>query len=48
MFGVALQTLDLTEHTRLMGQVAPTLKALCAEVERIREGDLAQPVRDIA
>ncbi|MEU6814083.1 hypothetical protein [Streptomyces sp. NPDC046860] len=38
----------MTEHTRLLGAVAPALKDLCAEVERVRNGEIAKPVREIA
>ncbi|MEU9344153.1 hypothetical protein AB0D74_23430 [Streptomyces sp. NPDC048278] len=45
--GVVLHTVDLTEHTRLLGEVAPTLKELSAQATRIREGEIAKPVREI-
>ncbi|MGW4289674.1 hypothetical protein ACWEIK_22390 [Streptomyces sp. NPDC004673] len=38
----------MTEQTRLLGAVAPALKDLCAEVERVRNGEIAKPVREIA
>ncbi|MFF4256601.1 hypothetical protein ACFY1L_35990 [Streptomyces sp. NPDC001663] len=38
----------MSEHTRLLGQVAPALKDLREEAERIREGDITRPVREIA
>ncbi|MYS55069.1 hypothetical protein GTW46_34295, partial [Streptomyces sp. SID6013] len=38
----------MTEHTRLLGEVAPALKELSAEAARIREGEIAKPVREIA
>ncbi|MCW8379782.1 hypothetical protein [Streptomyces justiciae] len=38
----------MSEHTRLLGQVAPTLKNLREEADRIREGDITKPVREIA
>ncbi|MEU9290284.1 hypothetical protein AB0D57_38020 [Streptomyces sp. NPDC048275] len=43
-----MQSLDRTEHTRLLGQVAPALKDLREEAERIRAGDITKPVREIA
>jgi hypothetical protein len=43
-----VQTIDLTEHTRLLGQMAPVLEGLRAEVEQVREGSIAKPVREIA
>ncbi|GAA3501056.1 hypothetical protein GCM10019016_081630 [Streptomyces prasinosporus] len=46
--GVVLHTVDLTEHTRLLGEVAPVLKELSVEAARIREGEIAKPVREIA
>ncbi|MFC8868087.1 hypothetical protein ACFUAC_10590 [Streptomyces sp. NPDC057148] len=46
--GVVLHTVDLTEHTRLLGEVAPALKDLSVEAARIREGEIAKPVREIA
>ncbi|MFJ6574065.1 hypothetical protein ACIQNU_42385 [Streptomyces sp. NPDC091292] len=39
---------DLTAHTRLLGEVSPSLKELSAEARRIREGEIAKPVREIA
>ncbi|MFF3976519.1 hypothetical protein [Streptomyces sp. NPDC001828] len=39
---------DLTEHTRLLGEVYPALTKLSAEARRIREGEIAKPVREIA
>ncbi|MFJ2021547.1 hypothetical protein [Streptomyces nodosus] len=39
---------DLTEHTRLLGEVFSALKELSAEARRIREGEIAKPVREIA
>ncbi|UIX34364.1 hypothetical protein [Streptomyces sp. GQFP] len=38
----------MSEHTRLLGQVARALKDLREEAERIREGDITRPVREIA
>ncbi|MGK9462182.1 hypothetical protein ACSLFT_19380 [Streptomyces sp. G6] len=38
----------MTEHTRLLGEVAPALEELSAEAARIREGEIAKPVREIA
>lgn len=46
--GAALHIADLTEHTRLLGEVAPTLQELSDEAKRIREGQIAKPVREIA
>nr|WP_260611762.1 hypothetical protein [Streptomyces sp. WAC04770] len=45
--GAALHTADLTEHTRLLGEVAPALKKLCGETARIRAGEIAKPFREI-
>ncbi|MFJ4703699.1 hypothetical protein ACIP6I_02395 [Streptomyces anulatus] len=38
----------MTEHTRLLGKVAPTLMELSAEATRIRKGEIAKPFREIA
>ncbi|ULR48489.1 hypothetical protein [Streptomyces deccanensis] len=38
----------MTEHTRLLGEDSPALKELSAEAGRIREGEIAKPVREIA
>ncbi|MFD4718251.1 hypothetical protein ACFWOY_06470 [Streptomyces sp. NPDC058423] len=38
----------MTEHTRLLGEVAPALKDLQAEVEQVRKGEITKPVREIA
>ncbi|MCY0942325.1 hypothetical protein [Streptomyces antarcticus] len=43
----ALQIIDLAEQTRLLGQVAPTLKALREEMESVRAGEIAKPLREI-
>ncbi|MFD8847593.1 hypothetical protein [Streptomyces sp. NPDC059604] len=43
-----MQNIDLIEHARLLGEVAPALNALRAEADRIRQGDIAKPVREIA
>lgn len=43
-----MQIIDLAEQTRLLGQVAPALKALRDDVRRIREGEILAPVREIA
>ncbi|MFH8293641.1 hypothetical protein [Streptomyces sp. NPDC018059] len=43
-----MQTVDLAEHTRLLGEVVATLKGLRAEVDRARKGEIAKPVREIA
>ncbi|MFD4786531.1 hypothetical protein ACFWN1_05510 [Streptomyces sp. NPDC058459] len=40
--------IDLTEHTRLLGQVYLTLRELSTEAARIRKGEIAKPVREIA
>lgn len=40
--------IDLTEHTRLLGEVSRTLRELSTEAGRIREGEIAKPVREIA
>lgn len=45
--GVVLHTVDLTEHTRLLGEVVPALEELSAEAARIRDGEIAKPVREI-
>ncbi|MER6516626.1 hypothetical protein ABT246_07115 [Streptomyces sp. NPDC001553] len=42
-----MQIIDLAEQTRLLGQVAPTLKALREEVESVRAGEIAKPLREI-
>ena len=39
---------DLTEHTRLLGEVSPVLRELSAEARRIQKGEIAKPVREIA
>ncbi|MGW0285800.1 hypothetical protein ACWDXT_22175 [Streptomyces sp. NPDC003236] len=39
---------DLTEHTRLIGEVSRTLRELSTEAGRIRKGEIAKPVREIA
>ncbi|MEU5951459.1 hypothetical protein [Streptomyces sp. NPDC047525] len=38
----------MTEHTRLLGEVAPALEELSAEATQIRKGEIAKPVREIA
>ncbi|MER7932928.1 MULTISPECIES: hypothetical protein [unclassified Streptomyces] len=38
----------MTEHTRLLAEVSPTLKELSAEARRIRKGEIGKPVREIA
>ncbi|MGW5650549.1 hypothetical protein [Streptomyces humi] len=38
----------MTEHTRLLAEVSPVLKELSAETRRIRKGEIAKPVREIA
>ncbi|MFJ4572050.1 hypothetical protein ACIP4W_11560 [Streptomyces sp. NPDC088846] len=43
-----MQSIDLIEHARLLSEVAPTLTALRADVDRIRQGEIAKPVREIA
>ncbi|MCY0933843.1 hypothetical protein [Streptomyces sp. H34-S4] len=42
-----LQIIDLAEQTRLLGQVAPALKALREEVESVRAGEISKPLREI-
>ncbi|MFJ7589454.1 hypothetical protein ACIQZO_19160 [Streptomyces sp. NPDC097617] len=42
-----MQIIDLVEQTRLLGQVAPTLQTLREEVESVRAGEIAKPVREI-
>ncbi|MEU4147411.1 hypothetical protein [Streptomyces parvulus] len=39
---------DLTEHTHLLGEVSRTLRELSTEAGRIRKGEIAKPVREIA
>ncbi|MFI1677394.1 hypothetical protein [Streptomyces sp. NPDC020607] len=39
---------NLTEHTRLLGEVYPALQELSAEARRIQKGEIAKPVREIA
>ncbi|MFD5453856.1 hypothetical protein [Streptomyces olivaceus] len=46
--GVALRTVDLSEHTRLLGEVYVTLKELRAEAARIQKSEIDKPVREIA
>ncbi|WP_240678213.1 hypothetical protein [Streptomyces griseoviridis] len=43
-----MHSVDLTEHTRLLGEVVPVLEELSAEAARIQEGEITEPVRDIA
>ncbi|MEU4205933.1 hypothetical protein AB0B79_34945 [Streptomyces sp. NPDC039022] len=43
-----LQFVDLSEQTRVLGQVAPTLESLRAEVEQVRAGEIPKPVRELA
>lgn len=43
-----MQFVDLSEHTRVLGQVAPTLESLRAEVEQVRAGEIPKPVRELA
>lgn len=45
--GVTPHAVDLTEHTRLLGEVSPALEELSAEATRIRKGEIAKPVREI-
>ncbi|MFG2979378.1 hypothetical protein ACGFYY_41135 [Streptomyces sp. NPDC048331] len=42
-----MQYIDLAEQTRILGQVAPTLKSLREEVESVRAGQIDKPLRDI-
>ncbi|MEV6730743.1 hypothetical protein [Streptomyces sp. NPDC051364] len=42
-----MQIIDLAEQTRILGQVAPTLKSLRQEVESVRAGEIAKPLREI-
>lgn len=44
---LALQIINLVEQTRLLGQVSPTLEALREEVESVRTGEIAKPLREI-
>ncbi|MEU3008102.1 hypothetical protein [Streptomyces sp. NPDC006863] len=37
----------MTQHTRLLGEVAPALEELSAEAARIRAGEIAKPFREI-
>ncbi|GAU70764.1 hypothetical protein SSP35_22_00680 [Streptomyces sp. NBRC 110611] len=43
-----MQIINLTEQTRLLGQVAPALESLREEVERVRGGEISKPVRELA
>ncbi|MEU7162512.1 hypothetical protein [Streptomyces chrestomyceticus] len=43
-----LQFVDLSEQTRVLGQVAPTLESLRTEVEQVRAGEIPKPVRELA
>ncbi|MGX1853850.1 hypothetical protein [Streptomyces sp. NPDC055299] len=43
-----MQFIDLSEQTRLLGQVAPTLASLRADVEQVRAGEISKPVRELA
>ncbi|MER0483138.1 hypothetical protein ABR737_33200 [Streptomyces sp. Edi2] len=43
-----LQSIDLAEQTRLLGQVAPTLESLRADVEQVSAGEISKPVRELA
>lgn len=43
-----MQIIDLAEQTRILGQLAPTLKSLREEVESVRAGEIAKPLREIA
>ncbi|MFF8981709.1 hypothetical protein ACF08A_33670 [Streptomyces cellulosae] len=43
-----MQIVDLVEHARLLGEVVPALSELRAEVEEVRKGEIAKPVREIA
>ena len=43
-----MQFINLAEQTRLLGQVAPTLESLRAEVEQVRAGEISKPVRELA
>ncbi|MFD8980477.1 hypothetical protein [Streptomyces sp. NPDC059564] len=42
-----MQFIDLAQQTRILGQVAPTLKSLRQEVESVRAGQIARPLREI-
>ncbi|MFB7781335.1 hypothetical protein ACFC1D_01305 [Streptomyces vinaceus] len=42
-----MQIIDLAEQTRILGQVAPALKSLRQEVESVRAGEIAKPLREI-
>ncbi|WP_330434621.1 hypothetical protein OIC43_09560 [Streptomyces sp. NBC_00825] len=42
-----MQSTDLIEHVRLLSEVASALTALRADVDRIRRGEIAKPVREI-
>ncbi|CAL9417153.1 hypothetical protein [Streptomyces sp. enrichment culture] len=43
-----MQIADLAEHTRLLGEVAPALRDLRTVMQRVEEGEIAKPVREIA
>lgn len=43
-----MQIIDLAEQTLRLGQVAPALESARAEVETVRAGEIAKPVRELA
>ncbi|MEV3857557.1 hypothetical protein AB0J38_24920 [Streptomyces sp. NPDC050095] len=43
-----VQFIDLAEQTRLLGQRAPALQALCDDIEQVRGGNIGKPVDEIA
>ncbi|BDH15447.1 hypothetical protein [Streptomyces hygroscopicus] len=43
-----MQFIDLSEQTRLLGQVASTLESLRADVDQVRAGEISKPVRELA
>ncbi|MGW2587354.1 hypothetical protein ACWCYZ_39805 [Streptomyces virginiae] len=42
-----MQIIDLAEQTRILGQVPPALASLRQEVESVRAGEIAKPLREI-
>lgn len=42
-----MQSTELIEHARLLSEVASALTALRADVDRIRQGEIAKPVREV-
>ncbi|MDV9196050.1 hypothetical protein [Streptomyces sp. Wh19] len=42
-----MQSTELIEHARLLSEVASALTTLRADVDRIRQGEITEPVREI-